>query len=541
MAKGDIMKRLLLTAVFLCALTYVSCSDPCKWTDYRGNPHRTAYSECTGPETPTELWRIEMAGDFDTPPFIIDGTVLILWKDSAYHPWKSKAILLDLLTGDILHEVETEGFFPKIFPVGNTVLGISGMELYEIDFNTGESTFLASFSGRTFGGTLIYPVVLEDRVIFPTTPAVCLSLSDFHLVWDLNPVTLEKDLAPHDLAGDETLLVFLLSTRDGYRIHAINPETGLLRWRSAPLPGAHWLAMGVDTVYCGGEHLWAFNRNGSKLWEFIPEEQIVSNIVLGLDAVYVADAAHNLYKIGLDGALVWKTDFEGYILCCIEGSVICCDTHLVGAGDILYCIGNFEDKGSQVAAYSMEDGSKVWDIYFEIPDSESAPPFGQIVAPPATQDGIFILGTMTGEILAYASDPDLFVKQGDAYLSNDLIDQAINSFEKASELHKREGNLEQSQEIEKRIHELQNPQVTTPPETTPPESEKPSVSSTPPPPETAPSESKQSPGSPTMPPEPTPVHPLLPPESTFIPISVLVVTGLMGTFIAYYIIKKRKS
>ncbi|MBU7009045.1 MAG: PQQ-binding-like beta-propeller repeat protein, partial [Theionarchaea archaeon] len=368
------MKKLLFTAVLICTIMYAECQDPCKWTDFLGDPQRTAYTGCAGPDTPVELWKVEMPGDFDTPPFIVGDTVLVLWKDSAYHPGKSKVIQLDLLTGEVLHQIETDKLFFKIFPVDDQVFGASGLELYIIDLESEESTFLASFSGKTFGGTLKYPVVLEDRIIFPTTPVVCLSRSDFSILWNLNQATSEKDTAPIHLAGDETMVVSLMYSEKGNQILAVNPETGSLTWKSKPFFAGR-LALGSNAVYCGGECLRAFDRRGSKLWEVTPEETIVSNIVVGPDALYFADAANNLYRIGGDGNLIWKTKWEGDIMCTERGSILCCDIYLVGARDTLYCVGSFMDRGSQITAYRMEDGSILWTFHFEISDSMSVPPF----------------------------------------------------------------------------------------------------------------------------------------------------------------------
>jgi hypothetical protein len=57
--------------------------------------------------------------------------------------------------------------------------------------------------------------------------------------------------------------------------------------------------------------------------------------------------------------IVWKTEWEGF--------TVFPNTHLVGAGDILYCIGNFMDLGAQVTAYRMKDARKVWDINLATP------------------------------------------------------------------------------------------------------------------------------------------------------------------------------
>ena len=113
-------------------------------------------------------------------------------------------------------------------------------------------------------------------------------------------------------------------------------------------------------------------------------------------------------------------------------------------------------------------------------------------------------------LMALASDPELFVKQGDAFLSEDLRDRAISSYEKAAELYEREGNTSQSQEMRERIQELENQPESPPPESTP--------SST--------AESIM----PTTPPEPSAPIPFF---------AVILVVVLMGIPIAYYLIKHK--
>jgi outer membrane protein assembly factor BamB len=507
--KGDIMKKKFIPlALAVFSITaYVSCPDVCQWPDYLGNTQRTGYSTCSGPDVPVELWRADFPGEFDTPPFIIDDKVVILLRNPVEYPWKSKVLVLDLVTGKVLHksEVETDEPFFKIFPVGDKILGISGLELYEIDLSSEKVDFLVPFAGKTFGGSLIYPVVLKDKIVLPTTPALCLSRPDFSVTWELSQLTFEKDLTPLKLAGDETLAVFIVSPYEGYHILFVDPSTGSLKWQSDLLPSASWLALGEGVVYCGGRNLWAFDRKGSALWEFEPEDYIVSNIVVSPDSVYIGDAAQNLYRIDLNGKEIWKTEGEIYSLCTDRGTVLCCDTFLIGAGDFLYCVGSFEDQGSVITAYRTEDGSKVWRFQFEIPEPFTVPPFGQIRAPPATANGILVLGTMTGEIIAFASDPDLYEKQGDAFLDAGKTENAITSYEKAVELYKKKGDESHIEEIQQKIEEIENSLTTPPPETTPPE---------------------------TSPP---------PKPSTPLSLFVLIITGILsGIFIVYFLIKRKE-
>ncbi|MBU7023945.1 MAG: PQQ-like beta-propeller repeat protein, partial [Theionarchaea archaeon] len=131
-------------------------------------------------------------------------------------------------------------------------------------------------------------------------------------------------------------MTLFIMRKDGMRLLAVDTQTGTLTWETSPLHGARWLSLKENTVYCGGKNLWAFNRDGTQRWVFFPEEHIISNLVLGSDAVYFVDEEDNLYKVDFNGNLVWKTK--------CEASLEYYETHLIGAGDILYCIGNYGDS-----------------------------------------------------------------------------------------------------------------------------------------------------------------------------------------------------
>jgi outer membrane protein assembly factor BamB len=476
-------------------------------TDWLGDINRTAYSPNNGPDMPIVLWKRNIPGDFDTSPFIVDNKVLILWKDSMYHLSRTKVFLFDLLTGETSYEADPHLIF-QVFPAEDRIFGIGGDTLNEIDLDTGQTHFLASIPEKGFYRLFnIYPLVLEDSLIIPCVPAICLSRSDFHVVWNLNDTISDPDLEPFSLAGDESLTLFIMR-KDGMRLLAVDTQTGTLKWETSPLHWARWLSLKDNTIYCGGKNLWAFNRDGTQRWVFFPEGYITSNLVLGPDAVYFVDEEDNLYKVDFNGNLIWKTKWEA--------SLEYYETHLIGAGDILYCIGNYGDSyitRSSIVAFNMEDGSRLWNL-------DLASPF-YVRAPPAIGDGILVIGKVGGEVLALASDPDIFVERGNSFLLKGEEDQAITSFKKAAELYEKKGDISKSQEIQERILEIETPSGTPPPETTPPETTPPETT----PPETTPPE--------TTPPETTPDTPLL---------IMILIGALIGIFIlSYFFIQKKRT
>ncbi|MBU7018640.1 MAG: PQQ-binding-like beta-propeller repeat protein [Theionarchaea archaeon] len=503
-------KYSIVLAVICLPLAGAACLYTSEWADYLGNPQRTGYSGDNGPEMPETLWEVNIPGDFDTSPFIAGDKVLLLWKDDMYHLVKTKVFLLDLCTGDIEKELNSDLIF-KAFFMDDHILGVSIETIHEIDRISGEITFLSFMPKKSFVMTSLYPLILEDRIVIPTTPVVCLSSSDFHTLWTLGD-TSDSDLEPVCLAGDESLIIFVARKNGIAQLVAVDPSNGIIKWRIDPLRGARWLAMGKDAIYCGGRNLWAFDRDGKQLWVFFPHEGIVSNIVVGKDALYIVDEANTLCKVDFSGSLVWKTEWEV--------SPWFYETHLLGTGDILYCIGNYGDAvsvdRSQVTAHSMEDGSRLWDVEFG--------PSQYVKGSPALAGGVLVIGTTNGTVIALASDPELYVRQGDALLSKNLREKAIDSYKKAAEFYEKKGNMNRSQEIQMQIELIENLQTTTPktPETPPPDSYQPSPLS-------------------TSPPETPPVSSLLLPESSSHLISVLAIVVLIGIFISYVFFKKRKS
>jgi outer membrane protein assembly factor BamB len=481
--------RLLVSAFTVCILVSVPSSDSSQWTEYLANSQRTGYSADNGPEVPFLLWEVNLSGSFDTP-FILEDNVLILWKDSRHHALKEKVLLIDLLTGDILQEFNQSGpiIFSIAFPVNDQIIGTCGGNIYEVDLAKTEVTQVAKTPEK---GPHMYPIILKDKIIISTMPVVCLSTSNFDTIWTLEDAAVAPDFRPLSLAGNEHISAFLMTENGVPQLLVVEP-TGMLKWVSDPLPAALWLTLGENSIYCGGRNLWAFDYSGKEIWHYTPEERIVSNIVLGPKDAFFADCAHNLYRVDSQGNLVWRTGYEG------SSSFL--ETHLVGAGDSLYCIGNLGDNPaditkSYVAAYSMEDGSQMWNLEFGSSH--------HIKAPPAVAGGILVVGKNNGEMIALASDPDLFLEQGDAFLSNGLKDQAIDSYEKAAQLYEKEGDLDKSQELQEKISELEDQR------------------------------------------EPT-IEPSVPPESPpvisnffIVGIAVLAIT-LFGIFIVYYFVKHKK-
>jgi hypothetical protein len=222
------------------------------------------------------------------------------------------------------------------------------------------------------------------------------------------------------------------------------------------------------------------------------------------------------------GKLKWKSPWQ-------ESDWI---DYIIIAQDTIIC-----SNILNLSAFSAENGKEIWKLhFFDYPILSAEKPC------PAIAEGILVFSkkeiqkedTYTivkpEKLVALASDPDVFVKQGDTFLSMNMKEEAINSYRKAQELYKKKGNETQSQKMEDKILELENLQETAPPETTSPESENPPAS----PPLTPPETEKPPVSTPETPPES-----ITPSESTFTSILVFSSLVLLGVFIAYYFIRRK--
>ena len=435
-------KKLLLTVMTYTFIGVLLSASSEGWTDYQEDSQRTGYTISDGPDIPFIYWEADLGGTIDTTPLIVNDKVIISWKNSFQTTVEGKVLVFNLPTGDLMEKISRSGIiFSGILFINEHIIGISGSKICEIDLLTKEVTILALTPEK---GLRIHPLILDNLIVFPTIPPVCFSSPDFIRVWEMGYLQASQKLIPYSLAGDESIVVFIMAKEGVTRLLAVDPSTGSIRWESDPLPLSLWAAINEDTIYCGGEKLWAYDKLGKELWHFAPDERIASNMVVGPDAIYIVDYSNHLYKIGFDGALIWKTD--------CEVSPWYYNTHLMGAGHILYCLRNEGEPDlvtkSSISAFDMNNGTEIWEF-------ESNPP-SNIIAAPIVAGNILLIVKENGTVIALASDPHLFEQQGDAFLSRELSDKAAESYRKASELYERLGNQEKVQEMQEKISQLES-------------------------------------------------------------------------------------
>lgn len=504
--------------IWLVILTTVSivctCSEPCKWNQYLGNSGRTAYTECSIPDSLEVLWEITLDGVAGTP-FIVGDKVIVCSQFYSFFPpplepaLPSNVTVIDLLTGTLLQKIVPEVGLVGVYPVGDTVLINSGSRLYQLDLASEEVSLVSEIPKRCVCYPECYPLVLPDKIILPTTPVVCLSRDDYSPLWNLE--TSLGSLYPEkarvwNIAVSMDRMYVVINEENHRRVLAVDVETGELIWMRDDLLA--WpIAADGSVIYAAGVNLYALNaETGAIIWTF-ETESVRSNIAVGPAAVYLTDIQNYLCAVDKNtGDLKWKTPWEETF----HGI-----TYIVQAGDTIIC-----SNILNMSVFSAEDGTELWNVHFR-----DSPDFDSVRPCPAVTEGILvvakkemqyensIVGIKPEILMALASDPELFVKQGNAFLSEDLKDQAISSYEKAAELYEREGNTSQSQEMRERIQELENQPESPPPEST----------------------------TPSTPPEST-SQPSTPEPSAPIPFSlVILIVALIGIPTAYYLVKYMKS
>jgi len=443
------MKRILVLLVSM-TMVYSLSGDPLQWDQYLGNPGRTAYIDYEGPDSPEILWEVELsclAGN----PFIS--------KDRVVVECGGKAVLIDLLTDTLLSEATANvESLTGAYPVGDTILGTTrGGWLYRINPVTGDAPFDVKIPDRFHCFVHCPPIVLSDRMIFPSTPVVCLSRDDYSTLWDLQSSL--GPLYPEDgevqmIAASSKRLYIVIREVEEKKIWTVDSDTGEFLWAKDGFE-ISVIATDGSVLFAGGEGLYALDtETGELLWLFeFESDYLSSNIVVGPHAVYATDE-EKLYSVDkTTGVLNWKVQWEGNPFWI---------TYIVGMKNIVIC-----SDVRNLSCFSAEDGTEIWNIHFaDFIDLNPKKPC------PAAAKGILIVGGKEGSnrILALASDPDLFVKQGDAFLSEGMKDQAIDSYKKAAQLYEKEGNLNKSQEMQQKVYELENQQESTSEPSTPPES-----------------------------------------------------------------------
>lgn len=507
------MKWIWLAILTAVSLVSAPINESCQWDQYLGNPGRTAYTDCKGPDSPEVLWEIYLDGESDTP-FIVGDKVIVFSRFYSFFPPPlespppSNVTVIDLLTGTLLQKVIPDTGLTGVHPVGDTILIRSKGNLHKIDLSSGKTSFVSEIPGKHFCYPGCYALILPDKIVLPTTPLVCLSRDDYSILWNLETSlgSLYSEKAEiWEIAASKNQVYVILEGENGRKVLAVNLETGNLIWMSELMV---WrIATDDSYVFVAGDNLYALSaETGEPLW-MLELDYTSSNIAIGPTAVYLTDIKNYVYAVDRKtGELMWKSPWEE-----TRFGI----TYIVGVGDTIIC-----SNLLNLTAFSAEDGTELWNVHFrDYADFDSERPCPAVAedilvfVKKELQQGDSHVKIKPEQLIALASDPDLFVKQGDAFLSENQKDRAINSYKKAAELYEWKEDLTTSQEIHNRIHELENLSESAPP---------------PIPAETTPAATPPATSSPA-------------PESPDFLIPLVLVGVLIGVLVAYHFVTYKKS
>jgi outer membrane protein assembly factor BamB len=425
-------KRKIRVIFILCLLVCMGDlgTESCQWEQHLANPGRTGYITCDGPHTDGILWKISIDGETDSAPLVSGDTLLILRKDSCAHLNESSLLKLNVLTGEITGRLDSEWWNPyfDMFFDGINAYVVGDEEILKADFDQQKTIAVAAIPQVCYSYPDCHALILKDRIVYPSTPLVCLSRSDFNMLWSSDLLFLDHDeVKIRSVAADSSYLYVVTEWDSTEKLHAMDIYTGTISW-SRTLTDIWTIAVEGSTLYAGGENIIALDAGtGKNLWKFTPEGKVFTDLVVGPEYIFAADSQDRLYALDkTTGRMAWETGWQG-----TTGWAF-----LVGGGQFLYCASSLGEK-SKLTCFRTEDGKMTWEYEFSSP----------IHTQPCLSEGILIVALLRGEIYAFATSTVL---------------------------------------QETTTPETTPPESEKPPETTPPESEKPPETTPETPPESTP-------------------------------------------------------
>ena len=369
-------------------LTYITCSGTCQWTQHLANPGRTGYIACDGPDAPEILWKTSIDGGTDTPPLIIGDTLLILRKDSCAHHRESSLLKMNLFTGEVEGRVDssTQGLFFDFFSDGVHEYLKGHKEIWRVDFDKQTLEFVASVSNLRCRFRC-HPIILEDKIVYPTAPLFCFSRPDFTVLWNTDSVLPDHTNTKIMNAAVNNSYVFVITEQQATKeFYALHLDTGEIAWSCKTPTNMFSIAVDGSTLFIGGDTLRALDTDtGDLLWEVTPQENIYANLIVGPDHIFAADHGRKIYAIDkTTGKVIWKTEKEPDIGW----------TFLAGGGTFLYCASGLGER-SKISCFSTQDGTKVWEYIFD----------QEIHTHPALSQGVLVVALLRGDIYAFATEP----------------------------------------------------------------------------------------------------------------------------------------
>ena len=382
---------LLLAVVLGSSATQVSQAQVAEsaWPMFRHDPQHTGRSSLSGPETPTERWRILTGASGSSPAIAADGTLYVGSVDTRLYAIGRHGVLKWRFT--TRGEVHSS---PAIGADGTVYFGSDDGSLYAVNPG-GTEKWRAEVGGRLRSS----PAVDRNGVVYVSSSEGLHAFNpDGTLKWTAPEVDEESSPA---IGPDGTVFVGSAGS-----LTSLNSD-GLQKW--SILLGGQTIssaAVGTDgAVYVGSlDKLYAVNPDGTFRWTFTATAGIGTAPAIGADGtIYVGSVDNRLYALKRDGSLRWIFNFQDEIQ----------SSPTIGADGTIY-VGSFDGR-----LYAINpDSSLQWS--FPIP--------GDIIASPTIGADRTIFVSSGGSLLAITNPG------ADIELSDLLLNPAVKADESSARL-----------------------------------------------------------------------------------------------------------
>lgn len=342
------------------------------WSMFRGNPTHTGYSNTTGPEQASLIWRYQTSYDWmyhrpytvDSSPAVVNGKLYVGSSSDYIYCLNShnRSQIWSYKTGDAVISS------PAVVD-DRVYVGSKNGVIYCLNSDSGNLIWAYS---HTTGSVLSSPTVVDARVYVGSLGShafYCLDADNGSLLWKCSMIgSIECSPAVVDgkvYIGSSDSKIYCLNTSNGNGLW--NYTTGDNVYSSpAIFDGKAYIGSDDDYVYC------LDTTNGGPIWSFQTGGDVKSSPAIFNDRVYVGSLDNYIYCLNAStGDLIWRyrTGSEVH-----SSPAIAYDEIYVGSSDHrVYCL-------------DADDGSLKW--YYTTD--------GPIKSSPAVVDGRLYVGSADG-------------------------------------------------------------------------------------------------------------------------------------------------
>lgn len=361
---------------------------------FRNNIYNTGNSELSSTITNDIVWK------FNTTSYEVDASPAVAYGNVYITTWTG-FYCLNENSGSVVWNTSTiKGISSPAIYDGKVFVGSTDGKLYSLNAITGEILWNITLQlDVVYTGISSSPKILNDKIFIGTSNETggsgkiyAIYADNGTIIW--NYTTSSVYLSTPSISENKLFIGLMglfnttsFSWSPPYGVLCLNTDNGSLVWvfqtngsvASSPAVYANSIYFtskdgGLYRVDINGTEIWrkeigtstsspaivnntiyvgsgtfgpsgkvrAFDENGNKLWEFVPNGGVQSSIAVGNGKLFFATNTQNgtIYSIDANGNLLWKSTPkpENYIL----GSSVIADNKMFVASDngFIYCFGS---------------------------------------------------------------------------------------------------------------------------------------------------------------------------------------------------------